>query len=244
MKLLQLNIWEGRLLRQIIPFIEEIQPDILCLQEVFSCEEYIEKPTRMFSSFEHIFKSTGHQYFHYSPEFKMDVENKAVTYGVAIISAFPLTKTKTFHTHDPHASNEKYKSNKGILQAAEITVGKDQKMTVFNLHGYWEPNSHGSETTVECMKKVADITSEYKGPIILSGDFNVVDESPAMRVFDGKYQNVTAKHKVKYTLTELGKVQDVACDKILISDEIIDLNLDLRDDLVSDHKPIVFDFAI
>ena len=65
MKLLQLNVWMGRLTPQIIQLIQAEKPDIMTAQEVFSVDGPVVFPDNMVNVFEQI-RDAGqfeHDYF-------------------------------------------------------------------------------------------------------------------------------------------------------------------------------------
>lgn len=94
------------------------------------------------------------------------------------------------------------------------------------------------------MKILTKVLSGVSGPLILAGDLNVRTESPAMRVFDGWLEDLTDTHKIKDTLTAFGKVREVPCDHILVSEEVKVLKFEVSNALVSDHTPLILEFDI
>ena len=85
MKLLQLNIWAGRLLPAILKLIDQEQPDILCLQEVLSSSKEIRVPAIAFNSLERIQDRTGHTHSFFSPMFSTTFASHKVSYRYTII---------------------------------------------------------------------------------------------------------------------------------------------------------------
>jgi endonuclease/exonuclease/phosphatase (EEP) superfamily protein YafD len=122
-------------------------------------------------------------------------------------------------------------------------VRLDNGLTVVNYHGYWLPNPIGDDETVRCMQQVADWIKEETGPVVMCGDLNVSAESPAMRTLDFM-TDLTATNKIRTTLQNIKFIKDVACDHILINDQVRANNLVVHDDLVSDHKTMSLDFDI
>lgn len=93
MKILQLNIWGGRLFRQITDLIEKEQPDIICLQEVYSGEggdfgvlETIEEMQEV---------TPGYELF-FSKLYGISLMHREVSFGNSILSKFPIEKKETF----------------------------------------------------------------------------------------------------------------------------------------------------
>lgn len=244
MKLLQLNIWEGKLLKQVLDFIEQEQPDILCLQEVFSCKGNIKLPDMMFDSLEQIQHRTGYKHTFFSSIFTALYAGVPADFGMAIISRYPLENQQAMFTHgsyNPDQTAENYAPNSRILQLCSITAGSTP-FYLANHHGHWEPTPLGSTTTIEKMQLVKTKLQTAPSPLIFTGDLNITPESPAMRVFDDFLEDLTATHQVRDTLSQLGKVPDVPCDHILISSEIQVRDFRVCDELVSDHKALILEF--
>lgn len=247
MRLLQLNIWMGKLLRQVLELIEKEKPDILCLQEVYSSGDIlIGSPDIAFSSLEVIQQHLGYEYAFFAPAFSLDFEGVKLGFGNAIISRYPLLDQSTLFvngTFTPGLDITQPIINVRNLQQAGLNVdGKE--FTVANHHGYWDKNPLGNEKSVEAMQKVANSLKQASGPIVFSGDLNVSAESPAMRVFDNFLDDLIAKNDVPDTLSSLNRASNVACDHIMTSPEIKVNKFRVLDDLVSDHRALVLDFEV
>ena len=67
--------------------------------------------------------------------------------------------------------------------------------------------------------------------------------SPAMRELD-LLHDLTAENGVTQTLQNLKFIKDVACDHILVNDQIKVNSFNVHDQLVSDHKTISADVEI
>src|SRR6185295_9824987 len=222
LKLIQLNIWQGRILIAVSRFLKEQDADIVCMQEVFSSDVYI--PTlEALNSLENLQKNLGYEYLYYEPALSFETAGVAVRTGNAILSKYPLEDCRavftnnSFHHVDDWATN---KPNTRNLQLAKVVLPEGKSITLANHHGYHEPNDIGSEKTVEAMKIAANELKKTEGPLIFAGDLNVRAESPAMRVFDGWLEDLTASHHVEDTLTVFGKVSGVPCDHILVSEDV------------------------
>ena len=246
MKLLQLNIWEGKLLKEVLAFIDKEKPDILCLQEVYSCTGDIPFPDTMFNSLELIQQQIGYDHVFFSPVFTAVYSEVLASFGIAIISRFPLENKQTIFTNgvfDPNLTAKSYTANTRILQTCKVSIG-DKSLSLANHHGHRELDPLGNEISIEKMKFVKAKLQELPLPLVFSGDLNITSESPAMRVFDGFLKDLTAEHNIKSTLSQLGKAKNVACDHILVSDDIQVTDFNVSEKLISDHKALIMNFDI
>ena len=245
MKLLQLNVWMGRLARQIVPLIEREQPDIITAQEVFDADGEIVFPDNTFDIAEQIRRAGGYDYVYFSPTWDMQVSGQTVQFGNATFSKFPIIRSETVFTsgeamHDMTADS--YVMNTRNAQFVTLQVG-DSTILIVNHHGYWEANPTGSEASVAAMQHVIDKLRTFGTmPIVIAGDMNINPNTAGMRLFDGLAEDLTATYNIPSTLSVLGKAQDVACDHILVNSLVRVSDFHVFDDLVSDHKALMLEF--
>jgi endonuclease/exonuclease/phosphatase family metal-dependent hydrolase len=246
-KLLQLNVWMGRLTRQIVPLIEREQPDIITAQEVFSAGSEIVFPDRTFNIAEEIRQYGGYDYVYFSPTWDMHVAGQTVQLGNATFSKYPIASSETIFTcgeamHNMTADN--YRVNTRNAQFVTLRVG-GADILIVNHHAYWEADPAGSEASVTAMQHVTDKLRTFSDiPTVVAGDMNLNPNTPGMRLFDGIARDLTATHNISSTLSVLGKAENVACDHILVNDLIVVGGFHVLDDLVSDHKALMLEFDI
>lgn len=248
MKILQINGWTGRIKDGLSRFIANGEYDIVCVQEAIwsdSCNEYLElyvdtidKIARE-AKFDYVFKTSNYGTKVLDGDAQFEIGN-------AILSKVPFTSTK-----EERVLGE-YMVAKSIEDCKDITANHcymaqkvilNTKLAIVNYHGYWQKDPFGNETSVECMRRVANFIKDDYCPTIMCGDLNVVAESPAMRELDFM-QDLTASNRVKTTLRNVRFVKDVACDHILITDEISCKKFDLIDAAISDHRALVAEIEL
>jgi endonuclease/exonuclease/phosphatase family metal-dependent hydrolase len=245
-KLMQLNAWMGRLTPQIVSLIESEKPDILTTQEMFTVDGPVVFPDNMFNCFELIKSAGNFEHSFFSPLWNIQASHHNATFGNAIFSKYPLSNPETFFTHgkyNPDLTPETRIPN--TRNAQIVTLEIDGKpLFVVNHHGHWEITPEGSETTVEKMEIVKARLVKQSGPLIFAGDLNLNPNTPALRIFDGLLEDLTATHNIKSTLSVLGKVPNVACDHVFVNDLIKVQTYKVSDELVSDHRALVLEFDI
>ena len=156
--------------------------------------------------------------------------------GNVILSRYPIVKAETKLLHGEYIDSMIFEQGDDHAYFAQ-KIWLENGLCVVNYHGYWLPNPIGDDETVRCMQLVADWIKEETGPVVMCGDLNVIAESPAMRTLDF-LTDLTPQNNVKTTLQNLKFVKDVACDHILINDQVTAKNFTVHDNLVSDHKTI------
>lgn len=245
MKLLQLNMWMGRLTRQIILLINQERPDFITAQEVFDGSSGIAFPDQMFDLFSRI-KDAGYPYAAFAPCYTMDVSGKKVAFGNATFSKVPIDSWSVVFSHGQqqylHDGEQAIPNVRNALFTTVTSQGK--LLHIVNHHGYWVPSPVGSDASTAAMQIVADELKKLNGSIIFAGDLNVAPGAPALRHFDGFLEDLTHSYAIPTTLSPLSIVgEDIACDHIYISKGITVKDYRALDYVASDHKALsmIFD---
>lgn len=247
MKVLQLNVWMGRLTRQIMPLIEREQPDIITAQEIFDVEGSVPLPDRMFTLTQEILATGMFPYHYFSATMTMQVAGKNADFGNAIFSKYPIVNAETIFNYGSFVEGVTADTVQPNTRNAQfVTLAVDGvEMLVVNHHAYWEANPLGSQTSADCLAVIADRLHEIQEkPIIFAGDLNLIAEAPAMRVFDGLLEDLTATHHIVSTLSPLGKVKDIACDHILVNEQVDVTDFRVLEAIVSDHAALVLECSV
>lgn len=247
MKLIHLNIWQGRILKHVADFLQEQQPDIVCLQEVYSSKQPVPH-WESFSALEILQETNpGLRYWFFAPLFEHTVWGRQVAQGNAIASRFPISKELIEFTHGHFVKNETPEENTRNFQVCELTIGK-RKLSIVNHHAYWDKSPVGTPESVMAMQKVVDAVKNLPQPIILCGDMNVRAETETMQLFSGVLENLSVTHKLETTLTQVAGALDnknmVVCDHVLISPGITVNSFKAFDRIVSDHKALILEFDL
>lgn len=245
-KIVQINVWEGRHLASLLQFLAEENPDVLCAQEVVTAPDGMEIATNH-EVHKLLYSLFAYQYF--SPTVVYNLDGDMVTMGNAIYSVWPIENAQTVFTYGQGVHVEtvdEFDYNIRNIQVCQLRVEPNKMITIANYHGYHEPNSHGSDKSVQTMQRAADVLQDVSGPMIVCGDFNVNPQSPAMRPFDSlKLRNLTVESGLKTTLSRASHVRvPVICDYILTSEDIVVNDFTVSDKLVSDHKAQILTFSV
>jgi endonuclease/exonuclease/phosphatase family metal-dependent hydrolase len=250
MKLVQLNLWQGRIIRHAVHFIEQEKPDILCMQEIYASERDV--PTwDAFSSVRLIRDVLPHEHFFFAPLYSFEVAGRPVTMGNAILSRFPIHNKHIEFVNGhyvPNIATENLTPDTRNFQSCELELPDGKRLSVVNHHACWDGTPKGSPRLREKMQIVKEHIDTLPRPLILTGDMNVVPTSETMQIFNGTLENLTETHNAKTTLTQLARALDndniVPCDNTLVSPEIKVTRYEVSDYLVSDHKGIIVEFEL
>ncbi len=247
MKLVSLNAWQGRLLRNIPEFFRKQQADIICLQEVYDAKDAI--PTlEFFQSILTIKNASALEHSYFSAVHSYEVMGAKVSFGNCILSRFPITKQSTIFTRGEYnifTNPSTFVGNNRNAQIVEILVN-DNSIHVVNHHAYWEKDPMGSSKSLEIIKKLCDALRPIKGPLLIAGDFNLNSNSKPLAFLKDSLQlrDLTEELGIKSTLSSQVTTYVADCDHLFINEYIQKETYTVEDKLLSDHKALTLKFNV
>ena len=228
-------------------FLRENEYDIICLQEAVwsDNDDFL---GYFVDTVEDLKAASGLEYDARVSNWGIELLGGKATMeqGNVILSRYPIESVEKILTHGEYNPKFEFANKHGADENQAwyaLKVKLENGLTVLTCHGYWQKDPLGNEETIRCMKIVADALRDEKGPVLMCGDLNVIAESPAMRELDF-LTDLTAETGTKQTLMNLKFVKDVACDHVLISDDIKWSNFEVHKELVSDHAAVSVDIEI
>jgi len=244
MKLVQLNVWAGRLEFQLDHFLQAEKPDIVCLQEAVSFDK--SPGTGFFLTTDAIQNTCQLKHIAFSPILSFGYMGGVARFGNGILSRLPITESETVFTHLEHKSDFVWGGHSSnIRNFVHAVVEVDGKSChVLTHHGYWiSEHKNGNETTTAQMHQLTTYIKKLKGPIILTGDFNLVPGSESLKELNHLLSNLSVEYGLKTTRTSLTKKTEV-CDYIFVNDEVKVKSFKASDEVVSDHQALILEFNI
>ena len=243
MKLMQLNAWGGRLEPQIAELVRTEKPDILFLQEAIS---FSGEGTGLFITIENIQELSELSFSAFAPVFSFNYMKSTAKFGNCILSRFPIQESTTVFTHLEHKDNFMWgEDSANIRNFVHAKIDIDGvACNVLTHHGFWVPDhKEGNPETLRQTELIANYCRDLQGPTVLTGDFNLVPESPSIKQIGDVLDNLTLKHGLKTTRNHLTHKTE-ACDYIFVNDTVKVTNFEALDDVVSDHQALVLEFDI
>jgi endonuclease/exonuclease/phosphatase family metal-dependent hydrolase len=244
LRIIQANIWQGKLGLQIIDFLKEQQPDFVCMQEVNDLPG--RAGYKFFATLEELQQADGFGHSFLSATYNSRYMERKLRYGNAILSRLPLTATETIFTHGEFIENfDITKDDGNIRNVQHVSVEVDDKtLHILNHHGFRIPETKaGNEDTMRSMRIIADIVAKLDGPVILCGDFNLAPDSKSIGIINAKLRNLSIENGLTRTYTDLSIV-DAVCDYIFVNDQVKVQRFEMSEALISDHKALILDFEI
>ncbi len=239
MKLIQLNVWGGKLGFQIADLMRAEKPDIVCLQEVND----IDGPRDyLFASLDDIAEAAGLEYRYMSPVDRSRYQKRWLSYGNAILSREPLTSTETVFTLG------KLNEDFDLALEPELESRNMQHVTlagglhIFNHHGLFVPSGkHGTPETDRQMGLIYDQIAAANGPVIFCGDLNLAPDTPAIQRFSDLLTNLSVDLGCTYSWLS---IQKVVCDYVFVNNQVKVHSFRMSEELVSDHNALILEFDV
>jgi exonuclease III len=260
MRLLTLNVWEGRLKGKLIPFIagSAKNTDIFCFQEILEISAAQKarwrKTVKFGDSFAKgtaangkIFSAARGALKGFSPFL-----SEPYTDGNLRLATFVSRKERVV-SNEIHPLQVEHRQRalgadlwtKPILQHTRITKGGRQ-YNILNFHGLWVYKKWHSDTPerLEQSQAIIDFISGLKGRTILCGDFNLKPNTESLRMLEESgLRNLVKEFGIKSTRPkEYWSKRDKFADYILISKDVKVNTFRVLDAAVSDHLPLYLDF--
>lgn len=171
MKLLSWNVWTREKIDNVFELITEVQPDILCLQEI--TREHEANPG--IHTGEYLAKRLGYEV--YSPDSQIWTNSYKIAQSNAVISKYPIRHSRLEYMTDPYPGNPTKYWNEGRtyieceleLDSSFITIGT----THLSFSPAFEQNDHRRDEADRLLNAVANNTKRF----IFAGDLNSAPDS-------------------------------------------------------------------
>lgn len=164
--LVNLNIEGGRHLERVRNFIEEIKPDVVCLQEVLESN---------FKSFEKNFGMSGL----YAPLTRLPEDYKrdrGEIVGTAIFSRLPIKEKKSEYYYG-NGGEVKFLNKENIAETESFNLLKmviasnDEDYVIATTHFVWTPDGEANADQRKAIDSLLNLTKK-ESSLVLCGDFN------------------------------------------------------------------------
>lgn len=246
MKLIQLNIWFGKLMKHnVLPFLKRENPDILCLQE--ACSSAGNK-TPFFQGIEAIQETVDLPHVYHSPVMGWEFMGNKVDFGNAIMSRVPLENPKTILTCKPYKPDFSFNTDSfndfRNFQHVVANINR-KKVNIVNHHGHVVGTTrNGDAETNRQMGIISDYIDTLSGPIIFTGDLNLAPEAMSLERLNKSLTNLCIKHNPPTTRNFTAWNAEEVCDYIFVSDDIKVESFRVYDDIISDHQALGMEFNV
>ena len=239
MRILQLNVWDGRINGALIDYLSQNRFDVICMQEaVWLDQDDRGVHSGFFALTDELKQASGLEYDSRSINWSVNsFLGHTLNQGNVILSREKIIEEKIVTVFDgikELKSEQDFYDHRYTAQRVKLESG----LNIVNYHGYWQKQPLGNEDTVKAMKNVAALIKEADGPLVMCGDLNIIYAAPAMRELDF-LRDLTEENHIDNTLSGLKFGGKVACDHILVNDAVSVVDFQIVDKTISDHKGLV-----
>ncbi|MEK9176433.1 MAG: endonuclease/exonuclease/phosphatase family protein [Patescibacteria group bacterium] len=259
MKLINLNIWTGKIHSPLIEFIKKHRndTDIFCFQEVSKSNRniithdthsnMIGELVELLPDFNYNFAPIGEGYDTKGPvDFQLLIGQATfVKKDLKIIDEGDIfVYRKLGDMGIPHPDGRP-DFPRNFLYSEIEKEGK--KFLVLNIHGFWEPKpKYDTPQRFTQSRMILDFISKYNCPKIIAGDLNLSMDTHSIKMLEEKLKNLVKEYG--FTTTRSGlydpyyRSHDKFADYIFVSRDFEIKDFKVLEDQVSDHLPLYLNF--
>ncbi|MES2006975.1 MAG: endonuclease/exonuclease/phosphatase family protein [Patescibacteria group bacterium] len=246
MKLITLNVWDGRMAKELEEFFaRHTDVDIFCFQEVYHQGAGKDK-----------WAGTQHVNFEHLDTLKKQLSNYQCFYhphlgdwwGLAMFikKGINVIDSGEIYVHKEQGYNydlELLGHTAKNVQYASIETEMGPR-TILNFHGLY--TGKGKEDTHERVMQSQNIVAFLKtleNPYVLAGDFNLNPTTESMNLLEAHgMRNLIKEFGYTSTRTPLYEKDGKFADYVFVSGGIDALDFSVLPDVVSDHSPLYLEF--
>lgn len=246
-KFIQINIFKGKYLANLLDFLKAEDPDFISMQEVttYNFNSYEDKSVRLFE----LLKKRLGMFGVYNGDLKLKGDSPS-TFGNAIFSKLKIVDKNviTLREFRPVSILELDGTDGKVREVIprhllDAVVDFDGvRLHVLSWHGAWTAPPVDTFETLRQAKIVADYLRGLQEPFIMGGDLNNVPKSRTVELIERAANNLMKDIYVE--MTTHPKIHKIApkgflIDYIFTSKHFKLLSIDVPVVEVSDHLPVV-----
>lgn len=243
LKLLTWNVLYKEKADNILSLVKEVNPDILCCQEI-TTNSYVNPNRNVPAECAEIMKGEF-KYFEVLPS----LDNQPASMGNAIISKFPILEDRSLLVQKGGADINYSAQNRGYI---EVKVKLDDGiLTVGTTHLSYVDGFIETETRTKEADKLLGYIRDKDSRFIITGDFNSAPNSSTIKKLENFLKPAGPDHKQLTFTTKPFKHNDFVVnglewrlDYIFITPDIKVLSSKIVETDFSDHLPILAEIEV
>lgn len=239
LKILQWNIWFHEKAENIIKFSKEINPDILCFQELTIGSAY--NGNRDVAK---LISEELNLEYNFAPAHKYD-DNHIL--GNGIFSRFPIIENCNFLIADAKSSND-YSSEGRICAVSKIKTDHEKIITIATTHSSYNHKFVENEAKLKQIRKLLAFFKSHNEKLMFTGDLNVTPKTRSIKLIEKQLVHCGPDYKkptwttkpFSYDGFEETKLR-WRLDYVFATKDIKILNSKILKTEYSDHLPILIE---
>lgn len=244
MKLIQLNCWGGKLGTPLVNFMQDEDPDFVCLQEGCVIKK---RPGSVLLGPDHFLPldKWPHHTFGFVYSFRY-MHEMAKLCNVTVSKTKPAKEEVVYVTgeykEDLDSLVDDYNVRNYVYTRYETDKGP---LNVITHHGNHEPDhKNGGPENSKQIEKIAKFIDTLDGPVIFTGDLNITPSSDSLKPIHERLVDLCVEYELDTTRNELSKRPVEVIDYIFVSKDIKVKKFVASDKIVSDHKALILEFDL
>jgi endonuclease/exonuclease/phosphatase family metal-dependent hydrolase len=233
-KVVTLNIEGDKHIDRFLPVLQDLQPDVVCLQELF--EEDVPGIVAALNMSSHI----------YVPTMKVEQENRyrinpRGNWGIGMLTRLEVKSAESFYYRD-FTDLKVFEEPNDAVPAVIVTTVSDGKTEyrIATTHFTWSPGGETTDLQRQDFEQLTSIVSQYPD-LVLCGDFNAPRGREIFSLFEERYTDNLPKDvttTIDNSLHYAGqKNLQLVVDSIFSTPEYIVSNVQILSE-VSDHMGV------
>jgi endonuclease/exonuclease/phosphatase family metal-dependent hydrolase len=246
MKLLQWNIWYKEKIENIASLIQEIKPDILCLQELSNNTEF----NAGIHTAQYLRDVLGMNMFYREGQKWSAGDKQSQEVGNAIYSTYPIASGSYTYINDPTNNPTDFSAEGRVYLEVDLKIDK-QLLTVGTTHMSYTREFIETEQKKRSTDLLLNKVRKNRDSFIFSGDFNVMPDSYTTTEIEKSFVNVGPDNAQKTWTTKPfieGSFQadslNFRLDYVFATPDIHVASTQILQTPFSDHLPIVVEFEL
>lgn len=245
LKILQLNMWFGKLPHPILKLITQEQPDIIFLQEAVRLVRPV-STGGLYLTVDEIMQECEYSECFYAACFELN-HFGGMWMGNCILSRHPLSAEQyEFLTDNSFERNFSFRGgsyNIRNVQICKVRVGSAE-IALYNHHGFHvKDHKRGNDETVRHMKRIHQLMSGESAPVIFCGDLNLEPDSPSLELLNRDFVNHVVDGGYETTRTDLSPKTE-CCDYVFTSRDLDVGSFVVSSFVASDHAALLAEINI
>lgn len=180
-KILQWNIWYDEKAENAISLIKEIDPDIVCLQEL--SKNYISNDYR---DIVEIMKNSMGMYSHCA---KADTYEGGFSFYNGIFSKYEIIESGGFFIQQPNEGTDDFSKQGRVCATVKVKLNHDTYFDIATTHSSYVHRFEDSIEKQDEINKLIDYLKTKKENFIFTGDLNTPPDSKYISMIEEQLKN-------------------------------------------------------
>lgn len=248
-KILHWNIWYQEKAENIIKVVKQINPDILCFQEVtigskFNNKKDVAKFIAKELGYNYNF-SEAHKY-----EFPITPKGESNYGGNAIFSRFPIVKNSNFSIINPQDLSD-LPYERRTCAVSEIKINTNKQIKVATSHASYNNKFIENREKIIEIQKLVNFFKQNNKDLIFSADLNITPNSRSVKLIEKVLKHCGPSYEEPTWTTKAFDFMGFKeyklnwrVDYVFATEDIKVISSNIVKTEYSDHLPIILEIEI